>query len=153
MTKKATEVKTEATTKGIEKVASKGDAISLTVSDEIKESLKKVNTEAKIAQSAKKASSIWNLEKIRNSKRFIDVQHSSDSTVRNAIRKVQERTCDAINHNAKNGHMDVLLSDLKELKEINSFLNDQNVFANKKRSNYADLKTAYSVFFDNADKF
>ena len=131
--------------KGIAKVSAKGDA-KMQISDAIKQKLAKVNTEAKVAQSAKKSSSIWDLDKIRNSEQFKDVKHSSDSTVRNAIRKSQERICMSILHNAKTNLDTALQSNFAELQKINSFLKDKNIFANKKRSNFTDLQLAYEIF-------
>lgn len=131
--------------KGIAKVAEKGDA-KMQISEAIQKKLASINTEAKVALSSKKASSIWNLDKIRNSEQFKDVKHSSDSTVRNAIRKSQERICYAILDNAKNSHTTALQSNFEELKKINSFLNEITNFSNRKRTNYSDLQLAYEIF-------
>lgn len=134
--------------KGITKVSAKGDALTekkVSISDAIKSKLASIDTEAKMKQSEKKSSSIWNLDKIRNAERFKDIKHSSDSTVRNAVRKVQERVCNAILHNAKNSLQDALNKNFIELKDLNSYLHDANNFSNRKRSNFADLQLAYEI--------
>ena len=150
--------------KGIEKVIERSpitakkalemqkDAKKITVSDAIKKELANINTEAKVKQSAKKVSSIWNLQKIRDNEMFKTVKHSSDSTVRNAVRKEQERICNKILDNAKNSKFNALESDFKDLELINLFLNDPAIFANHKRSNYKDLQLAYQIYSDNKDK-
>lgn len=147
--------------KGIAKVSAKGDTIQekqlkerqksidetkVSVSVEIQKKLALMNTEAKMKQTEKKSSSIWNLDKIRNAERFKDVQHSSDSTVRNRVRKVQERTCTAILHNAKNNLNDALQTNFAELKNLNIYLQDVSNFANRKRANYSDLQLAYEIY-------
>lgn len=119
-----------------------------TLSKNLLDAISKVNTEEKMKQVSNKSALIWNLEKIRNAEKFESIKYSSDSTIRNRMRKLQDSIIYSLLHNIKLQDEKLIEESIKNLKDLNSYLFDEKNFSNKKRSNLKDIELAYNIYFE-----